>query len=227
MRRPLSAARLVGLDRSGPPPPETAADAPLRPWTIPNAIGYARAALIPVILVLAYRSAHGTAAGVGICFFLAGAGDYADGIVARITGQYSRMGALLDPIVDRALVLAGAAICWSYELLPRWLLALVLAREVAMLALAQLGLRRGMPVRINWPGRIAVGPTLFGIWLALLGAGDVGEGFVDVGVALGLVATAVYARDGVRFARGARPESQAQLDPLVGDRIDSPQSGPC
>ena len=39
--RPLSARRLLGLDRSGPPPPQTQAGQPLRPWTIPNAIGFA------------------------------------------------------------------------------------------------------------------------------------------------------------------------------------------
>jgi cardiolipin synthase len=202
-RPALTLARLLGLDRSGPPPPQTAADAPLRPWTVPNAIGYARAALIPVVLILEYGSAHGTDAGAGVIFFVAGAGDYADGIAARVTGQYSRMGALLDPIIDRLLVLAGAAVCWSYELLPRWLLGLVLAREVLMLALGRAALRRGMTLRINWPGRIAVGPTLFGIWLALLGAGDVGEGFVVAGLALALVATALYCRDGWRHRRAS------------------------
>jgi cardiolipin synthase len=168
---------------------------------MPNLIGYARLALIPVILVLDYRSSSGTDTAAGVCFFLAGAGDYADGIVARVTGQYSRMGALLDPAVDRLLAVCGLAVCWSYELLPRWLVALVFAREVLMLVLAQAWVRRGMAVRINWPGRIAVGPTLFGIWLALLGAGDVGEGFVIAGIALAIVATALYVRDGRRELR--------------------------
>ena len=202
MPRPsLSAARLLGLDRSGPPPPQTAADAPLRPWTIPNAIGYVRAALIPVILILEYRSAHGTDAAAGVCFFVAGAGDYADGVAARLTGQYSRLGALLDPVVDRLLVLAGVAVCWSYELLPRWLVAIVVARELLMLLLGQAWVRRGMVLRINWPGRIAVGPTMFGIWLALLGVRDVAEGFVAAGIALALVATAYYCREGIRQMR--------------------------
>jgi cardiolipin synthase (CMP-forming) len=197
----LSARRLFGLDRSGPPPPQTAGDAPLRPWTLPNAIGYARLALIPVILILDYGSRDGTDAVAGICFVVAGAGDYADGIAARVTGQYSRMGALLDPFVDRLLVLAGVAVCWSYELLPRWLLAIVIGREVLMLILAQAWVRRGLALRINWPGRIAVGPTMCGLWLALLGAGDVGEGFVFAGTALALLATGYYVRDGVRQIR--------------------------
>ena len=52
----MSFRRFSGLDRSGPPPPETQPGAPLRPWTIPNAIGYLRLALIPVFLVLAWGS---------------------------------------------------------------------------------------------------------------------------------------------------------------------------
>jgi cardiolipin synthase (CMP-forming) len=200
-RATLSTRRLLGLDRSGPPPPQTAADAPLRPWTIPNAIGYVRAALIPLILILEYRSAHGTDALPGVCFFLAGAGDYADGIAARITGQYSRLGALLDPVVDRLLVLAGVAVCWSYELQPRWLLAVVIAREALMLVVGQAWVRRGLALRINWPGRIALGPTLFGIWLALLGVRGVAEGFLFAGISLALIATAFYMRDGFRQLR--------------------------
>jgi cardiolipin synthase len=197
----LSKRRLLGLDRSGPPPPQTAPEEPLRPWTIPNAIGYLRAALIPAILVFAYSSRSGTDAGTGICFFLAGAGDYADGIAARLTGQYSRMGALLDPVLDRLLALSGLAICWSYELLPRWLVALVVAREALMLAVGQAWVRRGLALVINWPGRVAVGPTLFGIWLALLGVRAVAEGFLCAGITLALLATALYLRDGLRQLR--------------------------
>ena len=52
-------------------------------------------------------------------------GDYVDGFLARATGQYSRMGALLDPIVDRLTILCGAAVCWHFELLPRWALAVL------------------------------------------------------------------------------------------------------
>ena len=64
---PLTMRRLVGLDRSGPPPPETLAGAPLRPWTIPNAIGFVRLALIPVFLVVALSSSDGTGAGPARC----------------------------------------------------------------------------------------------------------------------------------------------------------------
>jgi cardiolipin synthase (CMP-forming) len=202
-RARLSTRRLLGLDRSGPAPPQTDAGAPWRPWTIPNAIGLARAALIPVFLLIDYHSRHGTPVLGAMCFFIAGAGDYLDGITARITGQYSRLGAALDPLIDRSLVIAGAAVCWSYELLPRWALLVLVARELVMLLAGQAWLRRGHVLSINWPGRLAVGPTLFGIWLGLLAAGDVGRWFLFAGLTLAWIATIEYVRAGAAQISGS------------------------
>jgi cardiolipin synthase len=202
-KRSLSKRRLFGIDRSGPPPPATLPGAPLRPWTIPNAIGYVRAALIPAFLVLEYRSPDGIDALAATLYFVAGVSDYADGIAARITGQYSRMGALLDPLIDRALVVSGVVACWSFSLLPRWAIIALLARELLMLAVGPVWVRKGLELRINWPGRIAVGPTMLGVFLAMTGARAVGEGFLYAGLALAWVATGLYFLDG-RRQLGAR-----------------------
>jgi cardiolipin synthase len=56
--------------------------------------------------------------------------DYLDGFAARLTGQYSRLGALLDPIVDRLLVISGMVVAWRFSLLPRWAIACWRARAV-------------------------------------------------------------------------------------------------
>ncbi len=77
----------MGLDRSGPPPAQTQAGQPLRPWTIPNAIGFARLALIPVFLVVALSSRTGVGALAATLFAVIGWGDYADGIAARVTAS--------------------------------------------------------------------------------------------------------------------------------------------
>ena len=63
------------------------------------------------------------------------------------------MGALLDPVVDRLTILAGVVVCWHFELLPRWALAVLAARELVTLVLAQFALRRGVDLEINWVGR--------------------------------------------------------------------------
>ena len=194
-RRPLTLRRLVGLDRSGPPPPQTLAGQPLNPWTIPNAIGFVRLALIPVFLVLAFSSDDGVSAAAAIVYAVVAWGDYADGIAARVTGQYSRLGALLDPVVDRLLVISGVVVCWSFELLPRWALAILIAREAFMLVAGQLLLRRGVELQINWPGRLGVFPTMASIFFALVGLGMLGEILLYVGLVFVFTATVLYGRD--------------------------------
>ncbi len=194
----LTARRLVGLDRSGPPPPQTAAGQPLRPWTVPNAIGFVRLALIPVFLVVALSTEDGTGALPATLFAVIGWGDYADGVAARVTGQYSRLGALMDPVTDRLLAIAGVIVCWHFALLPRWALAVLVARELAMLVLGRYGLSRGLELRINWPGRLSVAPLMGGFFFAMAGLEGLGAILLYIGLALSLAATALYVRDGAR-----------------------------
>jgi cardiolipin synthase (CMP-forming) len=195
-RARLTFRRLSGLDRSGPPPPETMRDAPWRPWTIPNAISFFRLGLIPVFLVLALSSEEGTDPLPAILFAVVAWGDYADGIAARVTGQYSKLGALLDPVIDRALVLAGVAVVWHFETLPRWALAVLAAREVVQLLYGQWALRHGIDLTVNWPGRAAVWPVMSAIFFALVGVEGLAEVLLYLGIALSLWATALYVREG-------------------------------
>jgi len=202
-RRRLTFRRLSGLDRSGPPPPATVKGQPLHPWTIPNAIGYVRLALIPVFVILAFNAEDGHSTLATILFAVVGWSDYFDGIAARVTGQYSRMGALLDPLVDRLLVLSGAVVCWHFELLPRWALAVLAAREVFMLGLVRWGLRHGADIKVNWLGRLGVWPVLSALFFAVAGLETVGTIFLYIGLAFVLVSTAQYVRDGL----ASRPSS--------------------
>jgi cardiolipin synthase (CMP-forming) len=195
-RRPTFQQRF-GLDRSAPPPRETRPGQPLRPWTIPNAIGYIRLAAIPVFLYLAFDSGDGRDPYAAGLFWLIAVGDYVDGFVARATGQYSRMGALLDPVVDRLTILSGAAVCWHFELLPRWALAVLAAREVITLVLAQVALRRGQTLEINWFGRIAVFPIMASIFFAMVSDSPVWDVMLVAGVVLAVFATVIYTRSGL------------------------------
>jgi cardiolipin synthase (CMP-forming) len=196
-RARLTFRRLTGLDRSGPPPSQTQRGQPLHPWTIPNAIGYVRLALIPVFLAFAFSSGDGQDWRAVVIFAIVGWSDYLDGIAARVTGQYSRLGALLDPLVDRLLVLSGAVVCWHFELLPRWALALLAARELFMLGLVRWGLRHGADIEVNWLGRLGIWPVLGALFFTMAGLETVGEIMLYVGLAMVLAATAKYVRDGL------------------------------
>ncbi len=201
--------RRFGLDRSGPPPHETQKGQPLRPWTLPNLVGYLRLAGIPVFLYLALNSSDGHDPWAWGLFWLIAGGDYLDGFLARATGQYSRMGALLDPVVDRLTILSGAAVCWHFELLPRWALALLVVREVVTLLLAQAALRRGLELEVNWYGRIAVFPIMGAISLAMAFESVLWDVMLVVGVALAVVATVAYARSGMRALAATEPSTPA------------------
>jgi CDP-diacylglycerol--glycerol-3-phosphate 3-phosphatidyltransferase len=201
-RRRLTFRRLSGLDRSGPPPPQTLRGQPLNLWTLPNAIGLLRLALLPVFGVIELSSDTGVEASAAVIYAVAAWTDYADGIAARVTGQYSRFGALLDPVTDRLLVLCGVAACWYHDLLPRWALAVLIARELFMLIAGREALKRGRELRINMVGRWAVWPVMSAIFLALCGVGTFADVLLYLGVVLTLWATALYVRD-------ARPSTSA------------------
>jgi CDP-diacylglycerol--glycerol-3-phosphate 3-phosphatidyltransferase len=202
-RARLTRKRLLGLDRSGPPPPQTRRGAPLNPWTIPNAIGFVRLGLIPVFLALALSSGDGRIASASIVYAVIGGTDYLDGIAARLTGQYSRLGVLLDPLTDRLLVVSGVIVCWHYELLPRWALAVLAAREVAMLLLSVWVTRRGFEIEVNMVGRWGVWPTMFSLFLAMVSVTWVADALLYVGLAMTLAATVLYLRDGLERLRAA------------------------
>jgi cardiolipin synthase len=197
----ITKRRLFGLDRSGPAPPATGSNQPLNPWTIPNAIGFLRLAGIPVFLAVALSSRDGHSALAAVLFAVIGWADYADGFAARLTGQYSRLGALLDPIVDRLLIVSGMVVAWDFSLLPRWAIAVAVARELLMLGLSRYGLSRGVELKINWPGRIGVAPTMAAPFLAIAGVHWLALVMLYVGLALSLTASALYVRRGLQEVR--------------------------
>jgi cardiolipin synthase len=216
-RAGLTKRRLLGLDRSGPPPRETRAGEPLNPWTLPNAIGFTRIALIPVFLVLALDSGDGRVASASVIYAVIGGTDYLDGMAARITGQYSRLGTLLDPLTDRLLVVSGVIVCWQFELLPRWALAVLAARELLMLVVTQAGLRRGLDLEVKMIGRWAVWPTMFSMFLAMVSVTWVAEALLYLGLAMTIWATAGYLRDGWHALHEASSSGVDSPDPQAPD----------
>jgi cardiolipin synthase (CMP-forming) len=218
---PLTKRRLFGIDRSGPTPTATRSDQPWRPWTIPNAIGYLRLAGIPAFLAVALSSRNGHDALAVVLFAVIGWADYLDGFAARLTGQYSRLGALLDPVIDRLLVISGMAVAWRFELLPRWAIAVVVGREVVMLALSRLALRRGIELKINWLGRLGVAPTMGAPFFAMAGVHWLALVMLYTGMALGLSASALYIYRGLREAQAQKSGREQEKPPPRETKLSS------
>jgi cardiolipin synthase (CMP-forming) len=199
----MEKARTLGLRRGGPEPRATRAGQPLRPITLPNLVGYLRLGLLAAFLVIALSSDDGRVPIATVFFAVAAVGDYLDGLLARLTGQFSRLGALMDPLIDRLVVVSGVSVAWKFELLPRWALAVLIAREVAMVVLVAGALRLGLDLHINWIGRLAVWPTMAAFGAALFGWGGLDQVLLYIGLAGSIAASALYVRDGIRELRAS------------------------
>lgn len=202
--------RLFGLDRTGPEPSATRRGQPLRPFTLPNLVGLLRIIGIGLFLAMALGSGtagEGVSIQAAVVFWMVAAGDYLDGLLARVTGQYSRLGAILDPVIDRATILSGVVICWHFSLLPQWLLAVLVIREVATLLMARWGLSHGLDIEVNWIGRMAVFPVMSAIFFALVIPGWFPTTLLVIGVIMAWGATAIYFRSGKAAIRAVAEKS--------------------
>jgi cardiolipin synthase len=100
-------------------------------YWLPNAISILRIALIAPILILILQGSFGWAIAL---FWLAGFSDGLDGYLAKRFDWHTRLGALLDPVADKLLV-AGLFITLAYtQDIPVWLAAVVIVRDVVIVA---------------------------------------------------------------------------------------------
>ena len=67
--------------------------------------------------------------------------------------------------------------------------------------LVRIGLRHGMDISVNWPGRLAVWPVMSAIFAALVELEDAAPVLLYIGLALAMLSLAMYVRDGIVFAR--------------------------
>jgi cardiolipin synthase (CMP-forming) len=122
---------------------------------IPNALTVARLALIPIFVVLMVRAGHNPSWPAGVAFGIAGITDQVDGFLARRWHVESRFGQLADPLADRLMIDAAVILLAYYDRLP-WLgLAVILGRDVLLLAGSVLLVPRGIEVEVNTVGKAA------------------------------------------------------------------------
>ncbi len=117
--------------------------------TIPNFITIARLVIVPLVvwLMIADRFVEAT-----ILFVLAGLSDAADGFIAKRFGAASELGAYLDPIADKALLVSVFVTLGFKGALPAWLIVMVVSRDVFIIGgmLLAYVLSNPMPVKPLW-----------------------------------------------------------------------------
>ena len=168
--------------------------------TVPNALSVLRLLLVPVFcyLMLVTHS-YGWATAV---LLFSGASDWADGKIARLMDQYSRLGALLDPAVDRLYMIVVPVVFALAGILGWWVIAVLLGRDLLMGAMLPALRSRGLTaLPVTYLGKAATFALMSAFPLLLLGQADtswsrtvgaVGWGFLIWGLWMYLWSFAVY-----------------------------------
>lgn len=113
--------------------------------TLPNFITIARIFMVPAIVWLLFNKAYGPAF---VLFVLAGLSDALDGFVAKQFGLRSELGAYLDPLADKVMLVAIYVVLGIFEHLPIWLVIAVVSRDVAIVGAVMLSWLLERPVEM-------------------------------------------------------------------------------
>jgi len=119
-------------------------------WTIPNIITLSRLALVPVFIAL---YVVGQVSWSVVCFAVAALTDGVDGFVARVLNQRSKLGAFLDAVADKVLILAALVLLAAHNRVPWWLLGLILLRDGTMIVGTVMVRRKHLELPAN-PSRV-------------------------------------------------------------------------
>jgi len=144
---------------------------PDRVWTVPNALSVLRLLGVPLFLwLLLGPHADGWAV---VVLMVSGVTDWLDGKLARSLGQSSRLGALLDPAADRLYIVATLVAFVLRDVVPLWVVAVLVGRELVLgLALLLLRAHGYPPLQVHYLGKAATFILLYAFPLLLLADGE-------------------------------------------------------
>jgi cardiolipin synthase (CMP-forming) len=171
--------------------------------TVPNVLSFARLLGVPVFLWLILVP---EADGWAFCLLaVAGASDWVDGYLARKLNQRSELGVILDPLADRLYIAATLLGLALRELIPWWLVGILVARELFLLTLLPRIRRSGrLALPVTYVGKSATFCLLWGFPLLLLGGlPTFGAAALAFGWAFALWGTYLYWWAGLRYAQQA------------------------
>ncbi len=192
-----------------PPPPQP------RLTTLPNLLGLARIGATPIVVLLLLLPFAGGGLVAFIVFTLAAMTDYWDGRIARARGQVSPLGIFLDLTADKVLV-AGVLIAMvEVDLLPSWIVATLLIRELVVQGVRQLAASANVVISARGLGKWKAFGTNVAVGVLLLAfdaqtGGPVGR-LVEastvhaIGFWLAVLAVGLAVISGVAYLRGALP----------------------
>ena len=188
------------LPTAGSPPVTDREDLPDRVWTWPNALSLLRLLGVPVFLwLLLGPEEDGWAVAI---LMVSGFTDWLDGKLARWLDQSSKLGALLDPAADRLYIVSTLVALALREIIPLWVVALLVGREIVLgIALPVLRRHGYPPLQVHYLGKAATLLLLYAFPGLLLadGTGWLATAIEPFAWAFTIWGTALYLLAGVLY----------------------------
>lgn len=180
-----------------------------------NLLGIARIAATPVVIALMLIGTPGLGIVAFVIFAVAAWTDFLDGWVARRRGEVSPLGVFMDLTADKVLVGGVLVAMVEVGLLPTWMVATILVRELVIAGVRQMAAAENVVIAARPLGKAKTLTTLAGMALLLLafdaatGGPMAGTGLAPTIEAIGrwtmVVATALTVVSGWDYLRGALP----------------------
>ncbi|HEY9498468.1 MAG TPA: CDP-alcohol phosphatidyltransferase family protein [Terrimesophilobacter sp.] len=194
-----------------------------RIFTVPNALSFIRLALVPVFLVLVILGLDLPAL---VVLVISSATDFLDGVLARKLNQVSRLGQLLDPAADRLFIFATLVGLAIRGIVPWWLVAVIVGRDVLLLVLGIILANIGYgPLPVHHLGKIATFCLFYALPILMIGqafpaaaelTAPLGWAFALWGAFLYWWAGVIYVIETARIVRIPRVEESTESDTLGG-----------
>jgi cardiolipin synthase (CMP-forming) len=150
-------------------------------WNIPNTLTFLRLGLVPAVIFLLARESYDWAL---YGFLAAAVSDGLDGFLARALHQQTPLGAALDPVADKLMLVGSAVMLAWMEVLPLWVGIAILTRDVIIVV--------GAASYYRFKGRLEISPTRFGKFNTFLEFGLIALVMADSGRLLEMPATLLY-----------------------------------
>jgi CDP-diacylglycerol---glycerol-3-phosphate 3-phosphatidyltransferase len=180
-----------------------------------NLLGLARIAATPVVIGLMLVGTPGLGLAASVVFAAAALTDFLDGWVARRRGEVSALGVFMDLTADKVLVTGVLVAMVEVGLLPTWMVATIVVRELVIAGVRQMAAAEDVVIAAKALGKAKTLTTLAGMALLLL-AFDASTGGPMASTGLGptveligvwtmVLATALTVVSGWDYLRGALP----------------------
>lgn len=190
---------------------------------MPNALSFIRLALVPVFLVLVILGLDLPAL---VVLVISSATDFLDGVLARKLNQVSRLGQLLDPAADRLFIFATLVGLAIRGIVPWWLVAVIVGRDVLLLVLGIILANIGYgPLPVHHLGKIATFCLFYALPILMIGqafpaaaelTAPLGWAFALWGAFLYWWAGVIYVIETAQIVRIPRVEESTESDTLGG-----------